>query len=172
MSYCHNCGGQVEATHHYCSACGQALSTTAKAEREAPMAVDRAGFLSLRSLAYISALLTGDQSLDRDSVSYTQLQREVNGALSDFARLAMVEDLNLLLLWAGDSSAPTSETPVEEMTTQQYQDWLAHTGLVRTLQLYDDALGTELRDAFNEQLQDLLDSLQAEIDADDEAEGG
>ena len=95
MPYCSNCGSSVGETHHYCSSCGNALSKTANSEGDPPMAIDREGFLSLRSLSYISALLSGEQTIDRESVSYKQLQRDVNAAFSDFARLAMVEDLNL-----------------------------------------------------------------------------
>jgi hypothetical protein len=98
MPHCPNCGSQVKVVHHYCSACGQALSDIAESEADPPMAVDTEGFLSMRSLSYVNGLVTGEQDLDRDSVSYTQLSREVSAAFADFARLAMVDDLDLLQL--------------------------------------------------------------------------
>ncbi len=71
MPYCPNCGNRVKAVHHYCGSCGQALSEIAESESDPPMAVDRDGFLSLRSLSYVNELLNGERELDRDSVSYT-----------------------------------------------------------------------------------------------------
>ena len=79
------------------------------------MAVDRDGFLSLRSLSYVNELLGGEQELDRDSVSYTQLSREVSAAFADFARLAMVNDLDLLQLWATGSNTNALSKSVDDM---------------------------------------------------------
>jgi len=79
----------------------------------------------------------------------------------------MVEDLNLLLLWASRSKSTSGDIPVEDMNSQQFQGWLSSIGLIRTLQLYDDALGTDFRDEFNEKLQELLDIARAEIDDSD-----
>jgi hypothetical protein len=58
----------------------------------------------MRSLSYVNDLLKGEQELDRNSVSYTQLSRDVSAAFADFARLAMVSDLDLLHLWASGSN--------------------------------------------------------------------
>jgi len=82
MPYCSNCGNSVGETHHYCSSCGNALSKTASSEDDPPMVVNRDGFLSPRSLSYVSALLSGEQTIDRESVSHKQLQRDVNAAVS------------------------------------------------------------------------------------------
>ena len=131
------------------------------------MAIDREGFLSPRALSYISALLSGEQTIDRESVSHKQLQRDVNAAFSDFARLAMVEDLNLLLLWASGSGSTSMDTPIEDMNSQQFQDWLASMGLIRTLQLYDDAFGTDFRAEFNEKWQEIIEIAREEIDDND-----
>lgn len=49
------------------------------------MAIDREGFLSMRSLSYVNDLLKGEQELDHNSVSYTQLSRDVSAAFADFA---------------------------------------------------------------------------------------
>lgn len=169
MPYCSNCGSSVGETHHYCSSCGNALSKTARSEDNPPMVVARDGFLSPRSLSYVSALLSGEQTIDRESVSHRQLQRDVNAAFSDFARIAMVEDLNLLLLWASGSGSTSMDTPIEDMNSQQFQDWLASMGLIRTLQLYDDAFGTDFRSGFNEKLQELIEIAREEIDDSDGA---
>ncbi|MDL0128993.1 zinc ribbon domain-containing protein, partial [Halobacterium salinarum] len=95
MPYCPNCGSQVKAVHHYCGSCGRALSDIAESELDPPMAMDREGFLSMRSLSYVNELLEGERELDHNSVSYTQLCRDVSAAFADFARLAMVKDLDL-----------------------------------------------------------------------------
>ncbi|WP_424016284.1 zinc ribbon domain-containing protein (plasmid) [Halorientalis pallida] len=166
MPYCPNCGGQVNAVHHYCGSCGKALSDIAESESESPIAVERDGFLSLRSLSYVNDLWTGEQEFDRDSVSYKQLSREVSGALGDFARLAMVEDLDLLQLWAAGSKTDLLNTPKEDMNREQIQDWVAALGLGRTLRMYDDSLHTEFEDEFDARLQKLIEVANEELDDD------
>ncbi|WP_267643860.1 hypothetical protein [Haloarchaeobius amylolyticus] len=128
------------------------------------MAVDRDGFLSVRSLSYVNELLNGERELDRDSVSYTQLSREVSAAFADFARLAMVNDLDLLLLWAAGSNTGALSMSVDEMNSNQFRDWLAAIGLGRTLRMYDDALHTEFEDEFNDRLQKLIEFANEELD--------
>jgi hypothetical protein len=164
MPYCPNCGSQVKAVHHYCGSCGQALSAIAESESDPPMAVDRDGFLSLRSLSYVNELLGGEQELDRDSVSYTQLSREVSAAFSDFARLTMVNDLDLLQLWTTDSNTNALSKSVDDMNNNQFQEWLAAIGLGRTLRMYDDALHTEFEDEFDDRLQKLIEVANEELD--------
>jgi len=170
MPYCPNCGSQIKAVHHYCGSCGQALSEIADSESNPPMAVDRAGFLSLRSLSYVNELLGGDQELDRDSVSYTQLSQEVSAALADFARLAMVNDIDLLLLWATGSNTNALSESVDNMNNNQFNEWLAAIGLGRTLRMYDDALHTEFEDEFNDRLQKLIEVANEELDDGDLSE--
>jgi hypothetical protein len=164
MPYCPNCGSRVKAVHHYCGSCGQALSEIAESESYPPMAVDRDGFLSVRSLSYVNELLNGEQELDRDSVSYTQLSREVSAAFADFARLAMVNDLDLLLLWAAGSNTNALSMSVDDMNSNQFRDWLAAIGLGRTLRMYDDALHTEFEDEFNDRLRKLIKFANEELD--------
>jgi len=167
MPYCPNCGDRVKEIHHYCGSCGQALSKTAESEKDPPMAVDREGFLSLRSLSYVNNLLNGEEELDRDSVSYTQLSREVSAAFADFARLAMVKELDLLQLWAAGSSSAALDMPVEDMNSNQFRDWLAAIGLSRTLRMYDESLHTEFEDDFNERLQKLLEIAEEELESEE-----
>jgi len=170
MPYCPNCGSQIKAVHHYCGSCGQALSEIADSESNPPMAVDRAGFLSLRSLSYVNELLGGDQELDRDSVSYTQLSQEVSATLADFARLAMVNDIDLLLLWATGSNTNALSESVDDMNNNQFNEWLAAIGLGRTLRMYDDALHTEFENEFNDRLQKLIEVANEELDDGDLSE--
>ena len=170
MPYCSNCGSRVKAVHHYCGSCGQALSEIAESESDPPMAVDRDGFLSVRSLSYVNELLNGERELDRDSVSYTQLSREVSAAFADFARLAMVNDLDLLLLWAAGSNTNALSMSVDDMNSNQLRDWLAAIGLGRTLRMYDDALHTEFEDEFNDRLQKLIEFANEELDDEDISE--
>jgi len=61
MPHCPNCGDRVKDVHYYCGSCGQALSDIAESENDPPMAADREGFLSLRSLSYVNDLLNGEQ---------------------------------------------------------------------------------------------------------------
>jgi len=126
--------------------------------------MDRDGFLSLRSLTYVNELVGGERELDRDSVSYTALSREVRAAFADFARLAMVEDLDLLQLWTAGSNTDALDMSVDDMNSNQFRDWLAATGLARTLRMYDDSLHTEFEDEFNDRLQKLIELADEEFD--------
>lgn len=164
MPYCSNCGSRVKAVHYYCGSCGQALSKIAESESNSPMVVDRDGFLSLRSLKYASELSGGERELDHDPVSYKELSREVNAALADFARLAMVTDLDLLHLWAAGSNTDALSMSVEDMNSNQLRDRLAAIGLGRTLYMYDDALHTEFENEFNDRLQQLIDFANEELE--------
>ena len=127
------------------------------------MAVDTEGFLSMRSLSYVNELVTGERELDRDSVSYTKLSREVSAAFADFARLAMVDDLDLLQLWAAGSNTDALSTSIDDMNSSQFQDWLSANGLGRTLRMYDDALHTEFEDQFSDRLQKLIEVANEEL---------
>lgn len=125
--------------------------------------MDREGFLSMRSLSYVNELLEGERKFDHDSVSYTQLSRDVSAAFADFARLAMVNDLDLLHLWAAGSNTNALSMSVDEMNSNQFRDWLAAIGLGRTLRMYDDALHTEFEDQFNDRLQKLIEFVNEEL---------
>jgi len=71
MPHCPNCGDRVKDVHYYCGSCGQALSDIAESENDPPMAADREGFLSLRSLSYVNDLLNGA------SKSWTETQYRI-----------------------------------------------------------------------------------------------
>jgi hypothetical protein len=163
MPYCPNCGSRVKEVHHYCGSCGQALSDIAESETDPPMTMERDGFLSMRSLSYVNELLEGEQELNHDSVSYTQLSRDMSAAFSDFARLAMVKDLDLLHLWATGSNTNALSMSVDDMNSNQFRDWLAAIGMGRILRMYDDALQTEFEDQFNDRLQKLIEFADEEL---------
>jgi len=170
MPYCSNCGNQVKEIHHYCGSCGQALSDIAGSETDPPMAIERKGFLSMRSLSYVNELLAGEQELNHDSVSYKQLSRDLSAAFADFARLAMVNDLDLLHLWAAGSDTNALSMSVDDMNSNQFRDWLAAIGLGRTLRMYDDALHTEFEDQFNDRLQKLIEFANEELNDEESTE--
>jgi hypothetical protein len=146
------------------------LSDIAGSETDPPMARERKGFLSMRSLSYVNELLEGEQELNHDSVSYKQLSRDLSAAFADFARLAMVNDLDLLHLWAAGSDTNTLSMSVDDMNSNQFRDWLAAIGLGRTLRMYDDALHTEFEDQFNDRLQKLIEFTNEEINDEESTE--
>jgi len=106
----------------------------------------------MRSISYINEILDEERELDYNSVSYTQLSREVSTAFADFARLAMVKDLDLLHLWAAGLNTDALSSSVENMNSGQFKDWLAAIGLGRTLRMYDDSLHTDFEDQFDARL--------------------
>ena len=121
-------------------------------------------------MSYVNDLLEGKRELDHDSVSYTQLSRDVSAAFVDFAQLAMVKDLDLLHLWAAGSNTDALSMSVDDMNSNQFRDWLAAIGLGRTLRLYDDAFHTEFKDKFNDRLQKLIEIANEELDDDEISE--
>ncbi|GGJ14293.1 hypothetical protein GCM10008995_25270 [Halobellus salinus] len=134
------------------------------------MAIEREGFLSMRSLSYVNELLEGEQDLNHDSVSYKQLSRELSAAFADFARLAMVDDLDLLHLWAAGSNTNALSMSVDDMNSNQFREWLAAIGLGRTLRMYDDALHTEFEEEFNDRLQKLIEFANEELNDEESTE--
>ena len=99
----------------------------------------------MRSLSYVIELLEGERELDYDSVSYTQLSWDVSAAFADFARLAVVKDLDLLHLWAAGSNTNTLSMSVNDTNSNQFRDLFAAIGLGRTLRMYDDAPQTDFK---------------------------
>ncbi|ELY49081.1 hypothetical protein C494_08782 [Natronorubrum bangense JCM 10635] len=82
----------------------------------------------------------------------------------------MVNDLDLLHLWAAGSNTDSLSISVDDMNSDQFRDWLAAIGLGRTLRMYDDALHTEFEDEFNDRLQKLIEFVNEELDEEDISE--
>ena len=76
----------------------------------------------------------------------------------------MVNDLDLLQLWATGSNTDALSKSVDDMNNNQFHEWLAAIGLGRTLRMYDDALYTEFEDEFNDRLQKLIEFAKEELD--------
>jgi hypothetical protein len=72
MPYCPNGGRQVKREHHYCGRCGFAQTdVVGESERHIPpsgTAAGRDGFLSGRSIQYLTDVLDGERELDPDTV--------------------------------------------------------------------------------------------------------
>lgn len=163
MPYCTACGSEVDVAWRYCNQCGTALSERADDEETPAPASHRFGdgFLSGRSLEYVTDLADGD-TVDPESPEFVELSRNVRAALRDFALLAAVEQLNMVLLFAGAGTETESEETDRE---------LASLGLVRLPELYDRVLGTDWRDEFGERLDTLLEEVREEVgDGDTEPE--
>lgn len=79
----------------------------------------------------------------------------------------MVDDRDLLHLWASGSNTNALSMSVDEMNSNQFREWLAAMGMGRTLRMYDDALQTEFEDQFNDRLQKLIEFVNEEIDDED-----
>jgi len=163
MPHCPNCGDRVKDVHYYCGSCGQALSDIAESENDPPMAADREGFLSLRSLVRQRPTERRARAGQRLSIVYPIVARS-ECCLRRLRPSGDGEGADLLQLWAAGSSSATLDMPVEDMNSNQFRDWLAAIGLSRTLRMYDESLHTEFEDEFNERLQKLLEIAGDEID--------
>jgi hypothetical protein len=63
-----------------------------------PESRPREGFLSGRSVEYLGELINCEAELDRESVQYRYLARDVENGLTDFLQVGAVDYLNLLML--------------------------------------------------------------------------
>ena len=91
----------------------------------------------------------------------------MSAAFGGFAHLGMVNDLDLLQLWATGSNTNALSKSVDDIDNNQFQKWLAAIGLGRTLRVYDDALHTEFEDGFNDRLQRLIGAANEDLDDED-----
>lgn len=169
MPYCPNCGTNVQAEHHYCGQCGYPLAEQANDDSDglppSGTAASRQGFLSGRSIQYLNAVSTGDQSLDPDTVGYANLSRDIAPGLADFATVSTVEDLNLLsLLLTHSSETNVFQTDFDQLNGSQRQERLMWLGFVRLPAMYDRILGTEWSAEFSDSLSDLIEEAQALTD--------
>jgi hypothetical protein len=158
MPYCPNCGDQVKEEHHYCGQCGYPLADVDDADGIPPAgtAASRRGFLSGRSLQYLVDVRKGEQELDPETVGYSNLSRDVGAGLADFAKVALVADVNLLALVLDNSSdAAVLGEDVERLNQRQVQERMMWMGLLRVPKLYDRAFGTEWDDEFSVRLEEL-----------------
>jgi len=159
MLYCPNCGGQVKEEHHYCGQCGYPLADVDDEADGMPptgTAASRQGFLSGRSLQYLADVRNGEQELDSETVGYSNLSRDVGAGLADFAKVALVADVNLLaLVLDNNSDAAVLGEDVDQLNRWQAHERMMWMGLLRVPKLYDRAFGTEWDSEFSERLKEL-----------------
>lgn len=165
MPYCPNCGDQVKEEHHYCGQCGYPLAEVDDVTDQIPpsgTAAGQQGFLSGRSLQYLTDVLNGDQELNSETVGYSNLSRDVGAGLADFSKVASVTDINLLALVLDNSSnADILSKDVKELNRWQVQERMMWMGLLQVPKLYDRAFGTEWDAEFSERLEKLSEKAVA-----------
>jgi hypothetical protein len=174
MPHCPNCGEQVKAEYHYCGRCGfpQADDLNDEPEQRPPSgtAATRQGFLSGRSLQYLSEIRDGDKEVDRDSVGYSNVSRDVGAGLADFAMVASIPDINLLsLILENSNDSEALGKDVEQLTQREVEERLMWMGLIRLPKLYDRSFGTAWSEEFSEQLTNLREKAE-ELSEDDPAQ--
>jgi len=159
MPYCPNCGDQVKQEHHYCGQCGYPLAEVGDETDQIPpsgTATSRQGFLSGRSIQYLTDVLNGEQELDSESVGYSNLSRDVGAGLADFAKIALVADINLLALVLDNSSdSNVLGEDIQQLNRQQMRERMMWMGLLRVPRLYDRAFGTDWDEEFSNRLEEL-----------------
>lgn len=162
MPYCPNCGNQVKETHFYCGQCGYSLTEEVNNDSDqtpaAGSAANRHGFLSGRSIQYLSDVINSEQDLDPDKVGYSNLARDVGAGLADFAHVSAVDDINLLLL-VHDHSSNTGVLgrDPEHLNESQRQEWMMWMGLMKLPKLYDQSFGTEWSEDLSKRLSELIE---------------
>ncbi|WP_128081388.1 zinc ribbon domain-containing protein [Haloferax sp. ATB1] len=159
MPRCPNCGNRVKEEHSYCGQCGYPLAAVDDDADKIPpagTAASRQGFLSGRSLQYLVDVRNGEQVLDPETVGYSNLSRDVGAGLADFAKVALISDVNLLALVLDNSSdADVLSEDVDQLNRWQAQERMMWMGLLQVPKLYDRAFGTEWDDEFSERLEEL-----------------
>ena len=164
MPYCPNCGEEVGETHRYCTSCGQPVADELTEDDDitpSGMATGREGFLSGRSLEYLGELMDGEVELDRESVQYRHLARDVGNELADFLQLSVVNDLNLLVLVltsVRDQEVLTKEP--DSLNRQQWRQRAAFEGFFKVPEIYDGSLGTEWKDELGDKIAELAEEIE------------
>jgi hypothetical protein len=154
MSYCPNCGEEVQPDWRYCTSCSTRLVDIATDERQTRSSpTPRDGFLSHSSVAYIEELVTESREFDPNSRAFNRLAREAAGGLQDFGMICAVEEINVLrLLGSG----------VPQMEDQEGELLVA--GFSKLPVLYDRALGTNWHDELFEAIEEILEVAAEERD--------
>ena len=167
MSYCPNCGQQVKDEHYYCGQCGHPLAEIGGETDQIPptgAAESRRGFLSGRSMEYLTEILSEDRELNSETASYSNLSRDVGAGLADLATVALVEDINLLALVLDNTGdADVLSQDVQQLTRSQMEERMMWMGLLLVPRLYDRAFGTEWDNEFSERLEEFSEKA-AEFD--------
>jgi len=164
MPYCPNCGEGVGETHRYCTSCGQPVADELTEDDDitpSGIATGRGGFLSGRSVEYLGELMDGEAELDRESVHYRHLARDVGNGLSDFLQLSTVDDLNLLVLVASsvrDHEVLTKK--LDDLNRQERRQRAAFEGFFKLPEIYDRSLGTEWREEMSDTIAKLTDEVE------------
>lgn len=164
MPYCPNCGEGVGETHRYCTSCGQPVADELTEDDDitpSGIATGREGFLSGRSIEYLSELMDDEAELDRESVQYRHLAQDVGNGLADFLQLGAVDDLNLLVLVltsVQDQEVLTKEP--DSLNRQQWRQRAAFEGFFTLPEIYDRSLGTEWRDEMSDKIAELTDEIE------------
>jgi len=170
----------VGETHRYCTSCGQPVADELTEDDDitpSGIATGREGFLSGRSIEYLGELMNGEAELDRESVQYRHLARDVGNGLADFLRVGAADDLNLLILMATnvrDEEVLTRDP--DDLNRLQWNQRAAFEGFFKLPEIYDRSLGTDWRDEMSdaiselsEEIEDLKEEQAPESDANDSA---
>ena len=91
-------------------------------------------------------LINAEAELDRESVQYRHLARDVGNGLANFLQLGAVNDINLLVLIlvsVRDQEVLTKEP--DRLNRQQWKLRAAFEGFFKVPEIYDRSIGMEWR---------------------------
>lgn len=164
MPYCPNCGKEVGETHRYCTSCGQPVADELTEDDDmtpSGIATGREGFLSGRSVVYLGELINGETEIDRESVQYRHLARDVGNGLADFLQVGAVDDLNLLILMATNvQDKDVLRKEVDRLNRYQWKQRASFEGFFKVPEIYDRSLGTEWKDEMNDKISELAGEIE------------
>ena len=151
-------------THRYCTSCGQPVADELTEDDDitpSGIATGREGFLSGRSIEYLGELMNGEAELDRESVQYRHLARDIGNGLADFLQVGSVDDLNLLILMATnvrDEEVLTRDP--DDLNHRQWNQRAAFEGFFKLPEIYDRSLGTDWRDEMSDSISELTEEIE------------
>lgn len=160
MPHCTNCGTAVKNEHFYCGSCGKPLTDETSDDGEAPFHVSssmRDGFLSGRSIQYLTNVLKGEQEWNDESPGFMRLSKDVRGALSDFGIVGSLDQADLidLIIAGSESTEDILGKDVEELTKEEVDERLLYIGFVQLPGLYDQTFGTAMKDALTDRMEEI-----------------
>lgn len=167
MPHCTNCGSEVEKTHRYCGQCGDPLTAVNDGDGMPPSAYPRFrdGFLSQRSIQYISDILNEEVEFDYESVEFSQLARDVAAGLGDFALIEQIDEfLFWMVIYDQVTDAEVLQANFEDLTPSEQREAMMWHGLFDLLKIYDRSFETEFDEILKTRMHEMIKETKEEIE--------
>lgn len=116
-------------------------------------------------MQFINEVTEGKREPDEGEPGYSIFCQDVAAGFADFARVAIVDEIHLLLLLhEGTRHRRVHSKNPDELSLDEYRDRLAWDGLFRIPTLYDRSFGTEWEDELWDRLIEVMEKIDAKAE--------